>query len=370
MELHSQHRRVVSHVDIVDPTMSDNESNGFGIGDIWINTEAMSLFMCGHSDADYGIWKRYDNYLYGGNMSAADAKIGLTSNYSLKIITNDATRIYVENTGEISFGGDAEFAPESVMHVRPLTAGSNGVIIQGLAAQTANLMTIRSDTNLNYLTIGATGALIHSTSVPEYGATFSNIGNGVHITAIDIPLHIGNHDDSAVVAEFENGGHVVFGASYSNTLSSNSVVYGVDNQHGVASTNADFNTQHGAYRIAGKILTEVVERELTTPKTTISSIYMGVDTALDNAPTAGVYLITFSGATECNEPGTIGSVALYVGGVILTRTERKTNVAYGTIHTQARVVLNGADVISVMYKNTGTGTFTITTGSICIQRIQ
>lgn len=79
-------------------------------------------------------------------------------------------------------------------------------------------------------------------------------GNGFMVCAGevlgDIAFHIADEDDTFQIMEMEaDQGHITLGKTYSQTLTDNGVVYGIDNQHSGVST--DFNTQNGTYRVGG-----------------------------------------------------------------------------------------------------------------------
>ena len=81
-------------------------------------------------------------------------------------------------------------------------------------------------------------------------------GNGFRIKAGelagDVAFHVADTDDTFQIMEMEaDKGYVTMGKTYSQTLTDNGVVYGLDIQHSTSPGNADFNTQNGTYRIGG-----------------------------------------------------------------------------------------------------------------------
>ena len=102
----------------------------------------------------------------------------------------------------------------------------------------------------------------------------------------------------------------------------------------------------------------------------------GLITGMTTTPAAGTYLVTFSSSCQLSATGNLAQYALFVGGTIVTHSERdafsngggQVNGVNVAMHTQAIVTVNGAQTVEAQAL-TGGGTFTIHEKSLILLKI-
>jgi hypothetical protein len=105
----------------------------------------------------------------------------------------------------------------------------------------------------------------------------------------------------------------------------------------------------------------------TTVTTTTSNAYTLL-ASMTITPSAGNYVVMFSGSGGTSSASASMYYSVYVGGTIVLPSERLLKAATSAItplYTQAKVTANGSQAIEVRVK-TSTGTFTINTRSLLI----
>lgn len=227
----------------------------------------------------------------------------------------------------------------------------------------------------DYLTVGGSS----STPPADFRAMVRNAINkdGLIVRAGDnlgdIGLRIENDGGTLNVMDIEMDlGYIILGKTYSQAVSDNGSVYGMDNQHSAGNV-ADFNTQHGVYRIAGEEITPYnigggissSIQSATSNTSTTSSSYSAIN-SMSSTPTAGTYIVSFSASGKGNSDDQEMQVCLYSDGSAITHSERdygyeadaSNNDRRFTIHTQSLVTVNGSQNIEARFK-TNTGSFTV-----------
>ncbi|MEX0594894.1 MAG: hypothetical protein WD512_00205, partial [Candidatus Paceibacterota bacterium] len=158
----------------------------------------------------------------------------------------------------------------------------------------------------NYTETGSTNGYV----LDLYNSLATGGGKGLRVRAGevdgDISIHIANNDDTVKIMEMEaNQGFVIMGKTYAQTLTDNSIVYGVDNQH-TAGTVRDFNTQNGVYRIGGVNVVDVAQtltnKTITATSNNVNAKGLITATTTVNigaatAPTSGQVLTATSGTS-------------------------------------------------------------------------
>jgi hypothetical protein len=97
---------------------------------------------------------------------------------------------------------------------------------------------------------------------------------------------------------------------------------------------------------------------------------------MTTTPASGTYLVFFSASGYGTDSAQQMMYAIHLAGTIEQHSEREMDFASGgqgddlheTMHTQAKVTVNGSQAITVQYK-TGTGTFYVEERSMILIKV-
>ncbi len=89
-----------------DPTTSDDALLGYSEGSIWINRTNEEVFVCTNPAIGAASWQFSApvEYSDGGEARGKDRTLGNTDDYDLGFLTNNQTRIFIQNDGEVGIG--------------------------------------------------------------------------------------------------------------------------------------------------------------------------------------------------------------------------------------------------------------------------
>jgi len=190
---------------------------------------------------DSGTLKYYDGsavkslgasgYFNGGNAFGANASIGLTDNYSLSFITNNSTRMSINNSGSVGIGTST---PATFVHLNKSTSGgstelrtenpaADGWAIMSAKNSTGAYINLEADGSTDSGSLGDGTTLQNTTSLLSFGGTAMLVGS---LSAVPLKLFTNN----TVRAVVDSSGKVGIGTAtpqLSLDVNGNSVVRAV-----------------------------------------------------------------------------------------------------------------------------------------------
>lgn len=292
-------------------------------------------------------------YMYQG---ATGSKMILVTSTDFAVgITNDG--VVIDDSGNVGIGTTG---PSSAFHI-------NGGAYFETFANVGGTTAPPNDYRLQVTgPAGKSGILV---------STGDNTG--------DIGFRIEDQDGSFNLMDVEmSTGSVVFGETYSWTLTNRGAVYGFDCQDGPG-FDGDFNTQNGVYRIAGEEISPYnlgggigySELSSSSSTSTTSSSYTLVN-SMSTTPSSGTYIVSFSATGSATGSDQQLQVSLYKDGSKVSTSERNfgfdTNSGNYTnrfgIYIQSLITFNGSETIEVRYK-TDSGTFNINERSLILIKV-
>lgn len=149
--------KVTHHRSLSDPTVNDDQGDGFFVGTIWINTATDESFILTDSTPGTANWAPLGgeagtgggDFSQGGEAGGMDRTLGNTDLYDLGFLTDNQSRLHIESTGSVGIGtttpysnkyltlGDGGQSPIAGAQGLYIDSPSGGGIFMGEADETA-----------------------------------------------------------------------------------------------------------------------------------------------------------------------------------------------------------------------------------------
>lgn len=376
----SNQLNVSQHDGTVNPTVNDDNTRGYSVGTLWVNTATQNVYVSTSVATGAAVWTQMtggsgsgSSFVQGGNSFGTLATIGTLDNNALRFITNnqEAIRILAAN----QFVGIGTSTPGAQLTIRRVTSGTAFSIRN--TGDTADVFTISDNGEvtagtINGQTISSTANFTGSMTVANgLSVTSGNLTSGGGLVFSGATPAISASATNANLTIDANGtGEVRIGG-----ISTGNILLG----GGSSSTGCTLNNATGDFTCAGNILpgnTSGQQGWWSRTGTTLSPSNVGdaISTS-GNISTTGTGTITAAGLVTANAGVSVGNNQSYTGSGIVSLNSgagSALNIDSGTTGainigtgTNAKTITigntTGATAVNI---NTGSGDFNVNSGMI------
>lgn len=181
----------------VDPTVSNDNTQGYTAGSIWQNTTAGTVWHAISVATGAAVWKKLITtslgFINGGEAGGAARTLGNTDAYSLAFLTNNLQRLLINSDGS--------------MLVTASTAASTAFAIKAAASQTGDLLMFQnsSGTELSCVTSAGWFNIAGSTTPFPTSPLFVSIATNSYLQCVNQNTSTGTSASTDFVATADNG---------------------------------------------------------------------------------------------------------------------------------------------------------------------